>query len=95
MWFTIIACIATFLIAVVGQVALPLVGEGITSGASTLATSPALALIAVLTAFTIANYTYQGAQPFYNAMMSELAPVDHRGRLSGMGAALGYVGSIV
>src|SRR6059058_5091134 len=27
MWFTIIACVATFLIAVVGQVALPLVGE--------------------------------------------------------------------
>jgi UMF1 family MFS transporter len=27
-------------------------------------------------------------------MMPELAPVDHRGRLSGMGAALGYVGSI-
>jgi UMF1 family MFS transporter len=95
MWFTIIACVATFLIAVVGQGALPLVGEGITSGAGASRTSPALALIAVLTAFTIANYTYQGAQPFYNAMMSELAPVDHRGRLSGMGAALGYVGSIV
>ena len=59
-----------------------------------LPTSPAFALVAVLAAFTIANYTYQGAQPFYNAMMSELAPVDHRGRLSGMGAALGYVGSI-
>jgi UMF1 family MFS transporter len=27
-------------------------------------------------------------------MMSELVPVDHRGRLSGLGAALGYVGSI-
>src|SRR4029077_14124841 len=40
------------------------------------------------------NYAYQGAQPFYNAMMPELVPVDHRGRLSGMGAALGYVGSI-
>ncbi len=95
MWFTIIACVATFLIAVVGQGALPLVGEGIASGAGASRTSSPLALIAVLTAFTIANYTYQGAQPFYNAMMSELAPVDHRGRLSGMGAALGYVGSIV
>jgi UMF1 family MFS transporter len=48
-----------------------------------------------LTAFTIANYAYQGAQPFYNAMLPELVPVDHRGRLSGMGAAFGYVGSIV
>jgi UMF1 family MFS transporter len=48
----------------------------------------------VLTAFTLANYAYQGAQPFYNAMLPELVPVDHRGRLSGMGAAFGYVGSI-
>lgn len=94
MWFTIIACVATFLIAVVGQIALPLIGEGITTGPSQLRASPAFALVAVLAAFTIANYTYQGAQPFYNAMMSELTPVDHRGRLSGMGAALGYVGSI-
>src|SRR5436305_7918620 len=45
MWFTIIACVATFLIAVVGQVALPLVGEGITSVASPLPTSPAFALV--------------------------------------------------
>jgi UMF1 family MFS transporter len=28
-------------------------------------------------------------------MMPELVPVDHRGRLSGMGAALGYLGSII
>ena len=56
--------------------------------------NPAIALFGVLAAFTIANYTYQGAQPFYNAMMSELVPVDHRGRLSGLGTALGYVGSI-
>jgi len=55
---------------------------------------PGIALFGVLAAFTIANYTYQGAQPFYNAMMPELVPVDHRGRLSGMGSALGYVGSI-
>ena len=48
----------------------------------------------MLAAFTLANYAYQGAQPFYNAMLPELAPVDHRGRLSGIGAAFGYVGSI-
>lgn len=93
-WFTVIACVATFLIAVLGQLGLPLVGEGITAAANSTRGSSALALVGVLTAFTIANYTYQGAQPFYNAMMSELVPVDHRGRLSGMGAALGYVGSI-
>jgi UMF1 family MFS transporter len=49
----------------------------------------------VLLAFVVANFAYQSAQPFYNAMMPELVPVDHRGRLSGLGTALGYVGSIV
>jgi MFS transporter, UMF1 family len=92
--FTLIACVCTVIMAVLGQTGLPLVGEGVsTSGASHLI-PPGLALIGVLAAFTIANYTYQGAQPFYNAMMPELVPVDHRGRLSGMGSALGYVGSI-
>lgn len=93
-WFTIVACVATFLISVLGQLGLPLVGEGVTATARAVRPSSTIALVGVLAAFTIANYTYQGAQPFYNAMMSELVPVDHRGRLSGMGAALGYVGSI-
>jgi len=93
--FTLIACASTILIAILGQIGLPLVGEGITA----LAPSPALippgvALFGVLAAFTIANYAYQGAQPFYNAMLPELVPVDHRGRLSGFGAAFGYAGSI-
>jgi UMF1 family MFS transporter len=55
---------------------------------------PGITLFGVLAAFTIANYAHQGALPFYNAMMPELVPVDHRGRLSGMGAAFGYLGSI-
>src|SRR5256885_3993169 len=93
--FTLIACIATALIAVLGQVGLPLIGEGITGPPASAQVSSGIALFGVLAAFTIANYTYQGAQPFYNAMMSELVPVDHRGRLSGMGSALGYVGSII
>lgn len=94
--FTIIACICTVLIGVFGQTGLPVVGEGISSQLQTspLRVNPAVALLAVLTAFTIANYAYQGAQPFYNAMLAELVPVDRRGRLSGMGAAFGYAGSI-
>jgi UMF1 family MFS transporter len=93
--FTLIACISTVLIAVLGQIGLPLIGEGVTaiSQSPTLMPSGA-ALFAVLTAFTIANYAYQGAQPFYNAMLPELVPVDHRGRLSGLGSAFGYAGSI-
>ncbi|HTE88804.1 MAG TPA: MFS transporter [Terriglobales bacterium] len=93
--FTLIACASTVLIAVLGQTGLPLVGEGVVGTGPSSLFSPGVALFGVLAAFTIANYTYQGAQPFYNAMLSELVPVDHRGRLSGMGAAFGYIGSIV
>jgi len=92
--FTLAACVSTVVMAVLGQVGLPLVGEGIRAGTSSQLIAPGVALFGVLAAFTIANYTYQGAQPFYNAMMPELVPVDHRGRLSGLGTALGYVGSI-
>src|SRR5437870_5035428 len=92
--FTLIACASTVAMAALGQIGLPLVGEGVNAPASLPVIHPALALIGVLAAFTIANYAYQGAQPFYNAMMPELVPIDHRGRLSGMGTALGYVGSI-
>ena len=92
--FTLIACFSTVAMAILGQVGLPMIGEGVSTGMSANLISPNLALFGVLAAFTIANYTYQGAQPFYNAMMPELVPVDHRGRLSGMGSALGYVGSI-
>ena len=92
--FTLIACAATVLIALFGQIGLPLVGEGVNATASAPRLSAGVALLGVLVAFTIANYAYQGAQPFYNAMLPELVPVDHRGRLSGLGAAFGYVGSI-
>jgi UMF1 family MFS transporter len=93
--FTLIACISTIVMAIFGQTGLPLIGEGVTGAGFRHLVPPGIALFGVLAAFTIANYAYQGAQPFYNAMMPELVPVDHRGRLSGMGAALGYVGSII
>jgi UMF1 family MFS transporter len=93
--FTLIACASTVLIAIFGQLGLPLVGEGVVGASASRFMSPSVAMAGVLIAFTIANYTYQGAQPFYNAMLPELVPLDHRGRLSGMGAAFGYVGSIV
>ena len=92
--FTLIACISTVMMAILGQIGLPLVGEGVTGTLSNAMISPGVALFGVLVAFTLANYAYQGAQPFYNAMLPELVPVDHRGRLSGAGAALGYIGSI-
>src|SRR6202049_1686349 len=92
--FTLIACLSTITMAILGQTGLPLIGEGVTATGSHHLVRPGIALFGVLAAFTIANYAHQGAQPFYNAMMPELVPVDHVGRLSGMGAALGYVGSI-
>jgi MFS transporter, UMF1 family len=93
--FTLIACASLFVMAMLGQNALPLVGEGVADPRpGNPASSAAFGIFGVLAAFTLANYAYQGAQPFYNAMMSELAPVDYRGRLSGTGTALGYVGTI-
>lgn len=93
--FTLIACVSIAVMAILGQIGLPLVGTGVTAAASSPMIAPGIALFGVLAAYTLANYAYQGAQPFYNAMLPELVPVDHRGRLSGMGAAFGYVGSIV
>ncbi len=92
--FTILASAATIVMAAIGERALPLLGEEIVTPSGAGAAIAPLALLGVLAAFVIANYAYQGAQPFYNAMMSELAPFERRGKLSGMGAAFGYIGSI-
>lgn len=93
--FTLLACAATLAVAGLGEYALPLVGESVAHSASMeIASVRPLALFALIAAFVAANYAYQAAQPFYNAMMSELAPPGKRGRLSGTGSALAYVGSI-
>lgn len=95
--FTIASCISCAAIGVFGQTTLPITG-GETIGGTTLPPSwhPTMGTFAwVLAAFIIANYTYQAAQPFYNAMMPELAPPDEQGRLSGFGTAIGYIGTIV
>lgn len=95
--FTIVSCLACAAIGVLGQTTLPVIGaQTITGVAASSAWHPSFgSLFWVLLAFTIANYTYQAAQPFYNAMMSDLAPPDEQGRLSGIGTAVGYVGTIV
>lgn len=95
--FTIASCVACAAIGVIGQTTLPLVGGGI---AHPDVVPPGwhvsiVALLPVLAAFAIANFAYQAAQPFYNAMMPELVPVEEQGRLSGFGVAVGYVGSIL
>ena len=45
--------------------------------------------------FAIANFAYQAALIYYDALLPDVALPSTRGRLSGVGVALGYVGSIV
>jgi UMF1 family MFS transporter len=95
--FTIVSCIACALIGVLGVTTLPLIGTSVIGGTIRAETwhISATALLPVLACYVIANFAYQAAQPFYNAMLPELVPVEHQGRLSGIGAAVGYIGSIV
>ena len=97
MWFTIASCLACAAIGILGQTSIPITGaQTVGAGASATVWHPTFAsLFWVIIAFTIANYTYQAAQPFYNAMMSDLVPPDEQGRLSGIGTAVGYIGTIV
>lgn len=93
--FTLISVMMTAVLGIVGQTMVPLVGDSVINPVQVdyvLAGMPALA---ILSAFVLANWAYQGAMPFYNAMMFELVPANQLGRLSGLGTALGYVGSIV
>ena len=72
--FTLIACISTVVMAGLGQMGLPRSsGKGNWHSPGAVI-SPGVALFGVLAAFTLANYAYQGAQPFYNAMLPELVP---------------------
>jgi UMF1 family MFS transporter len=95
--FTVLSCAALALMGYLGQTLLPLTGEAIGTPAALPAGWHAggPGLYAVLGAFVIAMFAYQAAQPFYNAMMPELVPPSEQGRLSGIGTAIGYVGSIV
>ena len=86
--FTIISVTMTVVMGIIGQTIVPLIGEGVIDpdvSSYVLAGTPALA---ILSAFVIANWAYQGAMPFYNAMMFELVPPHELGRLSGIGTAL-------
>lgn len=95
--FTVLSCVALALVGYLGQTLLPLTGEAV----DTPAVLPpgwhasGLPLFGVLAAFVVAMFAYQAAQPFYNAMLPELVPPSEQGRLSGLGTAIGYVGSIV
>jgi MFS transporter, UMF1 family len=95
--FTIASCVACAAIGVLGVRTLPVAGAEVINGALLPAGwAPGIGTFGwILLAFVVANYTYQAAQPFYNAMMPELVPPAEHGRLSGIGTAVGYVGTIV
>lgn len=95
--FTIASCLACAAIGILGQATLPIMGaQTIGRTVTTSAWHPTFGALAwVIVAFVVANYAYQAAQPFYNAMMPDLAPPEEQGRLSGIGTAVGYVGTIV
>jgi UMF1 family MFS transporter len=95
--FTVASCVACAAIGILGQLTLPIAGAETIGGSSLPAGwHPTIGSFTwVLVAFIIANYTYQAAQPFYNAMLPDLVPPEERGRLSGIGTAVGYIGTIV
>ena len=79
-------------------VGLTLACVGATLALSLLARAPLpgpAAIALLLAVFAAANTAYQLALPPYNAMLTDLAAPHERGRLSGLGTAVGYVGSIV
>lgn len=51
-------------------------------------------LTAALVFFAIANFAYQSGNVFYDSLLATVSREDNRGRISGLGVALGYVGSI-
>jgi UMF1 family MFS transporter len=95
--FTLVSCAACAAIGILGQRSLPVAGEAVIGGSALpVSWHPGIGTFTwVLLAFIVANYAYQAAQPFYNAMLPDLVPPDEQGRLSGIGTAVGYVGTIV
>ena len=94
--FTLVAVAATITIGAIGYRLLPLIGDSVIGGVLRPEgwRIDQTTLLWILAAFVVANYAYQASLPFYNAMLPELAPPEEQGRLSGLGTAVGYLGSI-
>ncbi|RKZ31949.1 hypothetical protein DRQ33_06735 [bacterium] len=52
-------------------------------------------ILPVLASFITANFFYQLSLTFYNSLLPRVGPANRWGKISGLGTALGYVGSIV
>ncbi len=48
-----------------------------------------------LAVFALANFGYQAALIYYDSMLPQVSTLETRGRVSGIGVGLGYVGTIV
>jgi UMF1 family MFS transporter len=48
---------------------------------------------ATMLAFVLANAAYQAGLQFYDALLPEVSTPENRGRISGLGVAVGYLGS--
>ena len=57
--------------------------------------SKGASIMVVVLLFVIANFFYQLSLTFYNALLPRVGPAHRWGKISGLGTALGYVGSIV
>ncbi|NOY88845.1 MAG: MFS transporter [FCB group bacterium] len=55
---------------------------------------PAMFMVTIIL-FIVANFSYEAAQPFYNALLYSVADGARARFVSGVGVAMGYVGSVI
>jgi MFS transporter, UMF1 family len=70
----------------------PFVLAGVAATALVAAPGP---VAQVLVLFALANVAFQCAYVFYNAMLPDVSDASNAGRVSGIGVAAGYVGSLL
>jgi UMF1 family MFS transporter len=104
-WFTIAASVSVLLNALVS----PILGAASDRAgrrkpflaiftALCVAATAVIGLVDIrlgLVCFALANFAYQGALIYYDALLPDVARPSARGRLSGVGVALGYVGTLL
>jgi UMF1 family MFS transporter len=56
---------------------------------------PASTIFILLALFVLANFSYEAGQPFYNSLLYSVADGRQARWISGVGVALGYLGSII
>jgi len=104
LWFGVAASVSVGLNAIVSPI-LGAISDRVGRrkpflGAFTAVCVAATALIGLvdvrlgLVAFAIANFAYQAALIYYDALLDDVAHPRARGRLSGIGVALGYTGTL-